>query len=288
MNLDAPSQEHLVENVNSSSNDHQTVVDEQDINGPEDHSAMGEEGGGEEREGDEREAEVNTSDEVSYSRRQQFSRRSDTRSSVRGESELEQTRRERVNFNEQFSRQMSARMSSRSDTGALAVRQKGSGNQFSHGKQFTPASAAGGGLPQLDANVIHAVTEDSDYHGESMNRRQNFTIHQVQSPTLSEDNRIPVAGLRVDITTTFGDIPSFKDPELSGEGDGGRLLGLPAPPDIYSSQILNTVESPEETEDDLDMNEECSGLITETNKQSKSLDRIISVHPPTYESDGMF
>lgn len=89
------------------------------------------------------------------------------------------------------------------------------------------------------------------------------------------------------ISPALGDIiPGFKDPEILGD-DGQDLekLHIQLPPDIYSSQILSTVQAPGNSHDNemhcdlYDDSPEPALVITELRQSSQSLDRIISLEP---------
>lgn len=194
-----------------------------------------------------------------------FARQNTSRSSIRSESGIghrmhhSHNGEHREEASGQFHRQQSTRMSTRSEAGVRVKRQ-------------------------------NTMTEDSDYCS---------SIHQVHTHNQQEDSEIFITGLQLNLSSPFGDVPSFKDPELMGDGNldvnNIGMLGLPLPPDIYSSQILNTVASPQgfledadviHTHNDSDLSEPPACFITETNRSTRSLDRIISIQPHTYKPNG--
>ncbi len=218
---------------------------------------------------------------------QSFVRTSDSRSSVRSESRLLYHRTmesEPDNAKSQFSRQMSTRMSTRSEAGILSNKSK-----FVSIQQ--PNSKAS--LKQANWRTYHQEAAGESFHAESsMEPIKKFSIHQVQSPTQLDDSKIPVDGLTVKINSPYGDIPSFKDPELTGEGDdikNDTILIPPPPPDIYSSQILNTDEPEVESNENSCYTQSSLRSVGETtNLRERFPNRIISIEQPVVDySDGM-
>jgi hypothetical protein len=70
----------------------------------------------------------------------------------------------------------------------------------------------------------------------------HVSIHQVPSPQQKDGN----PGLRLALSNLSDNVPGYHDPEiLGGSSDSLERLRIDLPPDIYSSQILSTVKSPE-------------------------------------------
>lgn len=191
-----------------------------------------------------------------------FSNQSTSRSRVKSESGIGQRMHHYNNggyeeAGRQFSREQSTRRSTHSEAGLQVNRQN-----------------------RAKARV---TIEDS-------NLFENPKVHSQQ-----DESTIPVSGLQVNTISLFGDIPAFIDPEWIRDGNQDNMvtvemLGHALPPDIYSSQVLTTgasfqgvsenVEiSHAHSDSNLSMSSVC--IITETNRSTGSLDRIISIQPHT-------
>lgn len=107
-----------------------------------------------------------------------------------------------------------------------------------------------------------------------------ITIHQVCTPKLAKPGSTQLASQLSD-----NDIPGFKDPEIMGDSDSLERLAINLPPDIYSSQILRTVRSPD-WEGMTAGDEECTGtnfqFIREKNTSTASLSGNMFLNPGIY------
>ena len=128
--------------------------------------------------------------------------------------------------------------------------------------------------------------------GTIKDREKSVEIHQEYMHSVQEENKIFVAGLQVNTTSQFGDIPAFMDPEwISDESQDIMVkLGIPLLPDIYSSQILSTVASSQGVSENVDTHDNSDSslsespvcIIAEPNKSTKPLDKIVSIQPHIY------
>ena len=231
--------------------------------------------------GRQQEAKNNTAswfDSEADSKRRELllSRRINSRSQVKSVSGLEQLTQQQDNVSSQFNRQMSVRHNNQSRAAKTKLEQFPVGQHIKSATIDMPLSVRANNFPI-------AAADDRDYPGGSMERNEKFSIHQVKPTNSHEDSRI-------EITSPYADIPSFKDPELENDGNKDVLLMLPPQPDIYSSQILSTAPDPlEEDQDNTDdaYNALARPMLHELKQRDSSLDRIISVEPPpTNDSDG--
>ena len=125
-----------------------------------------------------------------------------------------------------------------------------------------------------------------------------LSIHQIHPPKAAplekkaSGAQLIAPGI-IFTSSPISEIPGFKDPEILGAGASDSLeqLKIDIPPDIYSSQILRTVRSPEpesetHAEEELENQFFESGpvIITQTRKSTASLDRFLSLDPA--ESSG--
>ena len=217
-------------------------------------------------------------DEVDSVRLDDFSRQSAVRQSVRSES----------GRNIHFARQGNSRASVRSESGiSTRVRHQGGddsrgpgGEGLSHHRPTSMSTRS-----MVRAQMLHRGSTDPligslnnvartvDGLDGSNTSLPQVSIHQVTAEATTPG---PKPSLSSD------DIPGFRDPEiLGGSSDSLERLRLDLPPDIYNSQILTTVRSPEwedmrEDEEGADNEEGARGsafkIVTETSKSTHSLD----------------
>lgn len=211
-----------------------------------------------------------------------FNRHSAVRQSVRSDS----------GRNVHFTRQSSSTMSIRSDSRILgrqeSIEREGFSRQRS--ENMSTRSERGRGRMQREATEPFFNFQVTDgFENSEHARMQPLSIHQVRTP--SQQQRAQSA------TSPLGDIPGFNDPEILGGSDSLEKLKINLPPDIYSSQILRTVKSPEQAgdsergtgdgdEEDPEFEESGSGrgggggmVITQCKQSAPSSDNLISLQP---------
>lgn len=189
-----------------------------------------------------------------------FSRQSASRVSVRSESGITHRIQASDGSTSHFNRRQPTRMSTRSEAGILVHR-----DAYKKGKN------SDAGIRNSSAGM------------------QPLSIHQVHNESNnSDDQELVITSYRRDANPSpYGDIPAFKDPEIVGDSVNDDVEGLfiSLPPNIYNSQILSTVKSPEcdhLQEEDCDReNEELDRplYITQSQKSTNSLDRFIPLVP---------
>ena len=130
--------------------------------------------------------------------------------------------------------------------------------------------------------------DNEDFHN-SDSGMQPLSIHQVQTPKQAHTEG--GASPHNPFMSALGVVPGFKDPEiLGGSTDSLERLRINLPPDIYSSQILTTVRTPEpepeqecepraEEEIENEFFESGPMIVMEMKKSTQSLDRYMSLEP---------
>ena len=122
--------------------------------------------------------------------------------------------------------------------------------------------------------------------GHSYPSLPQLSIHQVLMPKATTPQPKPSTS-----SNENDNIPGFKDPELVGGGGNDSLekLTINLPPDIYNSQILHMVKSPERAgpvvsdgagdgeNEHVEVGDTGFKVITETNKSTQSLTGFISL-----------
>lgn len=205
----------------------------------------------------------------------EFNRQSTGRQSVRSD----------AGRNIHFTRQSASRGSVRSESGiSTGVHRRGGdgeGGRFGRHKPTSVSTHSMVGTRLLnrgstDPQISFLIADDDD--GNSRTSLPQISIHQVCSPRQEPASKHSISDLS-------DGIPGFCDPEiLGGNNDSLEQLRIDLPPDIYSSQILNTVKSPEwEYEDNEEgaNNEEGAKafrIITETSKSTQSLSRFMPMY----------
>ena len=216
-----------------------------------------------------------------------FNRYSVVRQSIRSDS----------GRNVHFTRQSSSTMSVRSDSRILGRQESHEceeGGRFSRqrSENMSTRSERGRGRMQRETTEPFFTFQVNDgFENSEHSGMQPLSIHQVRTP--SQQQRAQSA------TSPLGDIPGFNDPEIMGGSDSLEKLKINLPPDIYSSQILRTVRSPEQAgdsdrgtrdgdEEDLEFEESGSGgggsggigmVITQRKQSTPSSDNLISLRP---------
>lgn len=205
-----------------------------------------------------------------------------------------------------FSRQSVVRQSLRLDAGRsinlaqhnssrLSIRsESGAGHSMHHNVQQEEKPVRMGARSEMGRRVQRGHTDPSFTFQPEMSEstdgffqeREPLSIHQLHKarPVSSSHKTTTVPS-----SVSLGDIPAFKDPETLGDGSGSlERFKISLPPDIYSSQILSTVKSPElqseiyGREEQVDrLYDELTGPVTITQRKSKqtesteSLDGVI-------------
>ena len=219
-----------------------------------------------------------------------FNRQSVVRRSIRSDSAR----------NIHFTRQRNSRMSIQSESGIIIqVHDQGDheregeerASRFSRqrSENMSTRSERGRGVMRRESTEplfnFQIITSSGGFENPEQPGMQPLSIHQVRTASRqrSKSSDYPLS-----------DIPGFKDPEIMGESDSLEKLKINLPPDIYSSQILSTVRSPEQAGedggnangdgDDMDAEFELStgarGMVITQRKQSKQLsDNLISLEP---------
>ena len=216
-----------------------------------------------------------------------FNRQSAVRRSIRSD----------AGRNIHFTRQESTRISIRSESGILEAG-SGRGSRFSRQRSENMSTRSERGVRRIQTQNMDPFSnfQSSDgFENSELEGMQPLSIHQIPVP--SHQRVRPTA-------SPLGDVPGFKDPEIMGaDSDSLEQLKINLPPDIYSSQILSTVKSPEQAgeddrepgngdEMDSDGEESYSGaggqgggggrrgmVITQRKQSTQSHDILISLHP---------
>ncbi len=221
-----------------------------------------------------------------------FNRQSAIRQSIRSDS----------GRNIHFTRQSNTRMSSRSEAGILNWVHGQEDHERERGRRFsrqrsenmsTQSERRREGIRRESTDPVFSfqvITSTDDFENSEQPGMQPLSIHQVRTSG-QKSPRLPLS-----------EIPGFKDPEImGGSSDSLEQLKINLPPDIYSSQILRTVSSPEQDEasgddrgsgegDRMDTEYEDSstggrGMVITQRKQSTQLsDNLISLAPGERET----
>lgn len=204
-----------------------------------------------------------------------FNRQNVDRQSVRSDS----------GRNIHFARQSASRGSVRSESGIRTrVHHHGGdrGERFGSHKptSMRTRSMVGTQVNTTDPLISFLTTaesrNDDGLDNSSTSTLPQVSIHQVHSPR--QEASTPASKLS---TSNLSDgIPGFCDPEiLGGDNDSLEQLRIDLPPDIYSSQILSTVKSPEWEyigDEDNEKGATAFRIITETSKCTQSMPGMFS------------
>ena len=188
-----------------------------------------------------------------------------------------------------FTRQSGSRMSVRSESGiGSRIHHHDGGDEYDgegRARRQRPVSMSArcefGARGLNTAPVLSIQISDSRDEGfeHSSSSLAQHSIHQVLTPRQGTHNPR--------LSQLSDNIPGFRDPELLGGGGSGtdslENLRIDLPPDIYSSQILGTVRSPEwePMVGEGPVGDGAFRIITETNK-STSLDNVMALEIGTF------
>lgn len=183
-----------------------------------------------------------------------------------------------------------SRISVRSEPGRVCLDEsEGGGELGQHRDSKRTGRSMDLDLQGASTDVVHSFptnTNGDDFENSDSGMRP-LSIHQIQTPKAT--GNAPSFAFAL----ALGEVPGFSDPEiLGGSSDSLERLEINLPPDIYSSQILTMVQSPEpvpmsEVPADLEEDEfDEPGLmvVTEIKKSTQSLDMHISLEPAAVSS----